>query len=156
MFSPFTHRTKAVCANPQLLHKEEEHIRDALIRYKYPTWVLNRLKSKNNHKYSNTQACSSSRDNSTSPNNTNNQNNHSFIHMVVPYTKGLSKSFKNICGKVGIQVHSMWCNTIKSLLVAPMYRTNITQKSGVICRYMHNRLECDEYIGMYARTFGER
>ena len=25
--------------------------------------------------------------------------------MVVPYTKGLSKSFKNVYGKVGVQVH---------------------------------------------------
>ena len=34
-------------------------------------------------------------------NNSNSNNNHSNIHMVVPYIKGLSKSFKKICGTVG-------------------------------------------------------
>ena len=46
---------------------------------------------------------------------------------------------------------------MRSLLVAPKNKKNITQKSGVIYRYKFDRLECDvEYIGEYARTFGER
>ena len=49
---------------------------------------------------------------------------------------------------MGIQVHFKGSITIKSLLVAPKDKDNITCKSGVIYRYMCDRLECDEgYIG---------
>ena len=48
-------------------------------------------------------------------------------------------------------------NTIRSLLVVPKDKDNITKKSGVIYRYKCNRLEFDvEYIEESARTFGER
>ena len=104
-----------MCANSQLLHKEAEHIREGLARCKCTIWALNRPRFNNNNKYSNTQAHTSSRENSNRTNNTNtNQNN---IHVEVPYTKGLSKSVKNISGKVGIQVHFNGGNTRKSLLV---------------------------------------
>ena len=43
VFNTLTHRARTVFANPQLLHKEGEHIRDALIMCKYPTWALNIL-----------------------------------------------------------------------------------------------------------------
>ena len=79
--------------------------------------------------YSYIHTHTSSRDNNTSTNN-----NHRYIHMVVPYTKGLSESFKNICGKVEMQVNVKAGNTIKSLLVTPKDRDNITQKSGPIYR----------------------
>ena len=38
--------------------------------------------------------------------------------MVVPYAKGLSESFKNICGEMEIQVHFKGGNTTRGLLVA--------------------------------------
>ena len=76
--------------------------------------------------------------------------------MVVPYTKGLSESAKNICGKVDIQVHFRGGNTIKALLIMPKDSENITQKSGVIYRYNCDRLKCDgEYIEESARIWGE-
>ena len=63
-------------------------------------------------------------------------------------TKGLNESLKNICGKIGIQVHFKVGNTIKSLLMAPKDKDNSTQKSGKICRYTCDRLKYDkEYIG---------
>ena len=37
-------------------------------------------------------------------------------HVVVPYTKGLSESFKNICGKYGIQAYFKGNITIKQTL----------------------------------------
>ena len=77
--------------------------------------------------------------------------------MVVPYSKGLSERFKNIYGKIGIQVHFKGGNTIRNLLLAPKVKDTITQKSEVIYRYKCDMLECDEeYIGEPARTFGER
>ena len=75
--------------------------------------------------------------------------------MVVPYTKGVSISFKNIYSKHGAQVHFKGSNTIKKSLLVPQDKETITQKSGVI--YRHDRVECDEeYIGESARIFGER
>ena len=35
-------------------------------------------------------------------------------------------------------------STIKDLLVHPKDKDNILQKSGVICRYMCGRMDCDE------------
>ena len=37
--------------------------------------------------------------------------------MVGPYTKGLSESYKNIFGKMGMQVYFKGRNTIRNLLV---------------------------------------
>ena len=108
-----------------LLHKEEEHIRESLIRSKYSTWAPNRLITKNNHKFHNIKAHTCSTDSNTSTNNIN--NNHNNINIVVTYTKGLSINFKNICGKVEIQVHFKRGNTLRSLLVAPEDKDNITQ-----------------------------
>ena len=68
----------------------------AIQRCNYPTWVLNRLKIKSNNNL-----------NTNIPNNNNKPNNikENNIYVVVSYTKGLSESFMNICGKHWIQVH---------------------------------------------------
>ena len=122
-----------------------------------PTWTLKRLKAKHNFNQSSAQSHPMASDNNNN-NITNitykNQNN---IHMVVPYTKVVSKSVKSICCKVGIKVHFRDGNNIKALLMAPKDNNNITQKSRVIYRYKCDRLECDEeYIRECTRTFVER
>ena len=74
---------------------------------------------------------------------------------MVPCTKDLSESDKNICGKVGIQVCFKQGNTIKSLPIAPKISDIITQKCLVRYGYKCDRLECDDnYMGESARTFG--
>ena len=50
---------------------------------------------------------------------------------MVPYTKALSGSFKNIYSGHGAQVHFKGGRTIKDLLVACKDRDNIIQKSQV-------------------------
>ena len=78
-------------------------------------------------------------------------------YMVVPYVKGLSEGIQNVCRKHGVQVYCKGGNTIKSLLMTPKDKDPITKKSGIICRYKCNRVDCDdEYIGESSRTFGER
>ena len=77
--------------------------------------------------------------------------------ITVPYNKGLSESFKNICKRYGIQVHFKSGKTLKDELVAPKDKDHITKKSGIIYRFKCDSLECDEeYIGETSRTFGER
>ena len=93
----------------------------------------------------------------TSNNNNISNNKQSNIHMMVLYTKGLSESLKNICGKMGIHIHFKRANTIRCLLVPPKDKDSITQKNGIIYRYKWNGLDCDkEYIGKSTRTFRER
>ena len=36
------HRAQTVCSNPELLHKEMDHLRKALTQCKYPKWALDK------------------------------------------------------------------------------------------------------------------
>ena len=107
--------------NPQLLQKEGEHIKQDVQWCKYPNGALNSLKIKSNHIYNNTRV-----HNNTSNNNNNaySNNNYRNIHIMVPYTEGLSEGFKNICIKMGTPFHFKGGNNITNLLV-PL-RTRIT------------------------------
>ena len=126
------HRAKTICSNPQLLKQEEDHLYRALTKCKYPAWALNRIRTKSRSQ--------------TKKKNSNNQKNTGMDiiqkpHIVVPYHRGLSESFKKVCSNHGVQVSQ-----------DPMQK-----KSGVIFRYKCDRVECDdEYIGESSRTFGER
>ena len=64
--------------------------------------------------------------------------------MVVSYIVGLSKSIKNICGKVCIELYLRRGITTKILLMAPKDKYNITEKGRVTYRHKGNRLECEE------------
>ena len=142
------HRAKSICSSPQLL-QEEEHFFQALKRYKYPTWALNRIKL-------NSQAPTKNKNRSNTNLDGHNNNNQN-VHMVVPYYKGLSESCKRSCRKYGLHVHFKGGLTIKNLLMAPKDKNHILKKCGVIYRYKWNRVECDEdYIGESVRTFAER
>ena len=78
-------------------------------------------------------------------------------HIVVPYHRGLSESFKKVCSSHEVQMYFKGGTTVKNLLMAPKDRDPIQKKSGVIYRYKCDRVECDEeYIGESSRTFGER
>ena len=50
------------------------------------------------------------------------------INMVVPYSKGLSESFKSICNIAVVQVYLKGDNTIKDQLVAPKDKDNTANK----------------------------
>ena len=55
VFNILTCSSRTVCANPQLPHKEEEHIIGCSQRCQFPNWALTRLKMKSNHKHNTTQ-----------------------------------------------------------------------------------------------------
>ena len=94
------------------------------VNFPHRLWLHSRLGT--TLKYSGSQVPSRTRGNNKSTNNTTTTNN---IHMVGPYTKGLSESIKNICSKVDIQVNFRGGNTIKNLLMAPRDR-DITKKAA--------------------------
>ena len=117
--------------------------------------ALNRLQT-NNHRPSVNHAKHTHNNQCTNNHNITLTTTNKNIYMVVPYTKGLSKSFKNFCGKVGLQVHFQGDNTIKNLPVAPKDKDNITKKSREIDRYKCDQVDCmEEYIEA-ARTLGDR
>ena len=126
----------------------QEHIQQALSSCKYPRWALNRIKKKTR-----VHIQSRNKGKRLTDNNTKSTTRRTYI--TVPYSKGLSESFKNTCKKYGIQVCFRGGKTIKDLLVAPKDKDHITKKSGIIYRYKWDRVECnEEYIGESVRTFG--
>ena len=140
------HRANTICSNTQLLHKEEQNVKNALKNCKYPTWALNRIQWKINNP-----------GRKQTPTNRISNNTQKKSYIVVPYYSGLSESIKNIGKKFGVQVYCKGGTTIKNLLMAPKDRDPIQKQSGVIYRYHCDRVDCDEeYIGESSRTFGER
>ena len=116
-----------------------------------PHWALNRLQTNNNYRHSINQAENYHNNHPTN----NNCNSNKIIYLVVPYTKALSKSFRNVCRKVGIQVNFIGGNVIKNLPVAPKDRDKITQETWIIYRYKWYQVDCkEEYIEMSTRTYG--
>ena len=41
-----THRAKTVCTAPDLLNEELQHLKEALVRCKYPRWTINKIQNK--------------------------------------------------------------------------------------------------------------
>ena len=142
------HRAKTICSDPQLLKQEEDHLYKALSTCKYPTWALNRIKMKIRNP-------TNKKNNNSNPKNSGTDTNQK-PYIIVPYQKGLSEIFKNICNNHGVQVYFKGGKTIKNLLMAPKDQDPMKNRSGVIYRFKCNRVECDdEYIGESSRTFGE-
>ena len=77
--------------------------------------------------------------------------------VVIPYTKGISESFKKIGGKYGIQTYFKGNTTIKQLLMKPKKKDPKDQESWVIYSCQCRDIACSEkYIGETSRTLGER
>ena len=90
-----THRVKAVCSTPQLLKEELQHLKEGLMKCKYPKWTINKVLLKQEDTKRPTRR---------------NQNpmaaqGETKCHIVVPYSQGLCGSYKTTCSKYGIQVH---------------------------------------------------
>ena len=148
MIGTLHQRANFICSNPELLKQEEDHLNRVLTRCKYPAWALNRIRIKSR---SQTQKKSSNNKKNTGTDNIQKP------HIVVPYHRGLSESFKKVCSNHGVQLYFKGGTTIKNLLMAPKDQDAMQKRSGVIYRYKCDRVECDEeYIGESSKTFGER
>ena len=91
MIGTLQHRAKIICSNPILLQKEEQHLKNALKKCKYPTWALNRIQMK-------TKKQDRNQVQTTRP-------NIKKSYIVVPYYNGCSESIKKIGTKFGVQVY---------------------------------------------------
>ena len=176
-----THRAKTVCTRPELFQKELQHLREALVRYKYPNWAISRVLNKYiNNNWEGNNNHNNLQDNIPNPNatmdqtqqsrdNTNtSQDNHnpstcteapparqkpSIGYVVIPYTKSIAESFKNICGKYGIHTYFNGNTTIKQIWMKLKDQDPKDKKSGVIYSYQCGDIACsEEYIGDMSRT----
>ena len=160
-----THRAKSVCTTPGLLDEELQHLKEALVRCKYPSWAINKVQNKvingnwedsGNTHVSNTiqdsNGCSDNSQTTATPGG-----RPSMGHIVIPYVQGLGESIKYICCKYGIRTHFKGNRTLKQILVKPKDKDPEDKKSGVIYCYQCSAIDCgEEYIGETARTLGER
>ena len=132
-----------------------------MVKCKYPRWANNKIQNKfiNN----NQEADGNNNKNQVGSNTAQANNNSGNIsedrpprgrpiigHIVIPYIQGLGESIKNVYAKYCIQTHFKGNNTLKQVLVKPMYQ-DPKEKSEVIYSY-----QCrEEYIGETSRTLGE-
>ena len=176
------HRAKVVCTDPELLQGEINHLRRALGKCKYPNWAINRGQHKvlsnnwedtnNNNSINpsnidNNQGITTQTRDNISPMHNNTEDNNPITtrsgnkatvgQVVIPYTKGIVQSIKQICGKYGIQVHFKGNTTIKQVLMKPKDQDPKDNKSGIIYSYQCKHLDCnEECIGETARTLRQR
>ena len=87
VINTLTHRARTLCSTPELINKELEHLEDVIRGCKYPRWAIKKILHKQKHQQD----------------KTNKKKKHQssvkkVCHMVVPYSQGISESFKNILG----------------------------------------------------------
>ena len=154
--TPSPHRAQeAVCSNPELLHKEKTHLRNALTQCKHLKWAWDKVERRLNKPYSETSDGANNQGITGAQPATNEVKTKG--HIVIPYTQGLCESIKKICSRYGIQTHFKGSNTIRNLLVSPEDKNPMVNQSEAIYWFQCGDLSCDdEYIGETSRTFGER
>ena len=121
------HRTKTVCTTLGLLNEELQHLKEALVRCKYPRWAINKVQNKvingnwedngTNHVGNTKQdtiTCSSNNQTSTTS-----RERPSMGHIVIPYVWSLGESIKHTYTMYGIQTYLRGNRTIKEMLVGP-------------------------------------
>ena len=155
VINSLAHRAKTVCNKPELLQKEMEHLRKALIHCKYPKWALDRVEKRLNKPTSEVSNVANNQGTAGALSTTNEVITKG--HIVIPCTQGLCKSIEKICSRYGKQTQFKSNSTIKNLLVPPKNKDPMENKSGTNYCFQCRDLTCDEEcIKQTSRTFGER
>ena len=97
-----THRAKAVCTTLELLNEELQHLKEALVRCKYPRWAINKVQNKvingkqedsgNNNTYAGNTSQDTSISSGNSQTSTLSKGRPSMGHIVVPYLQCLGEA----------------------------------------------------------------
>ena len=128
VINSLTHRAKTVCNKPELLQKEMEHLRKALIHCKYCKWALDRVEKRLTKPTS--EVSNVANNQGTTGTQTTTNEGKTMGHIVIPYIQGLCESIKKICSRYGIQTHFKGYITIKNLVVSPRTRIPWQTKVG--------------------------
>ena len=153
-----------MCTTPELQNEELEHLREALVRCKYPRWAINEIQNEyNNQEDNGNNNTNQGEDSTLGPNRgtctevSNNNNKSSTGQIMVPYVEGLGKNLKKICSRYGVGTHFKGSTTIKQMLVRPKDKDPKDCQSNVIYSYQCKEVDCyEEYIWKTSRTLGER
>ena len=105
-----------------------EHLRKALPNCKYPKWALDKVEKRLTRSSSEVNDGTNSQGTAGTQSVTNEVKTKG--HIVIPYTQGLCKSMKKICGRYGIQTHTKGNSNIKNLLVSPKDKDPMVNKVG--------------------------
>ena len=132
-----THRANTKCTTPELLNEELEHLREALVRCKYPRWAIYKIQNKynNNWEDNGNNNTNQGEDSTLGPNRgtctevSNNNNKSSAGKIVVSHVQGLGENLKKICSRYGVQTHFKGSTTIKQMLVRPKDKDPGTTKA---------------------------
>ena len=130
VINTLSHRAQTVCSNPELLKQENEHLRKALTKCKYPKWALDKVEKRLSKPSSEAIDGVSNQGTKSTPAATREVKSKG--HIVIPYTQGLCESIKRICGRYGIQTHFKGGCTIKNLLVSPKDKDPMVSQSDAI------------------------
>ena len=87
-----THRAKAVCSNSKVLEEELKYLHEVLHQCKYIKWAINKVLKQQEHIRTRIRKVLGR----------NTSQTQKKCHIVVPYTKRLCESYKNICSKYGV------------------------------------------------------
>ena len=121
-----------MCSNPELLHKEMDHLRKALTQCKNPKWALDKVEKRLNRPSREVIGGANKQGTAGAQPTTNEVKTKG--HIGIPYTQGLCKSIKKIYGRYDIQTHFKGRGTIKNLLVSLKDKDPMVNKSRAICR----------------------
>ena len=86
VINTLTHRSKAVCSKPKLLKEELQHLKEVLMKCKYPKWAIDKVLQKQED-----TSVRSGRNQSSRTNQIEKK-----YHIFMPYSQGLCESYKTI------------------------------------------------------------
>ena len=136
-------RAENVCSDPVILAKEMEHLNRVLCYNNYPQWMIDKH----------------GRSELSGPlihPETGNEIKKQFF-VSVPYSPGLSESFKKIFKYTPIQVCFKGVNTLKSLLMHPKDKVSTEQKKNIVYHWECQADGCNSsYVGETSQVLGER
>nr|XP_054774799.1 uncharacterized protein LOC129282974 [Lytechinus pictus] len=139
------HRAEAVITDPVTVSEEKAHVKRALSKCGYPSWVFNKIDNSAKGK------SPPRKDNPKPPKG----------QIVLPYVKGLSEALRRNFSQFGIRVCYKPTRTLRQYLVAPKDKTEKKDITGPIylipCQGQTTKGLCQEsYIGETERSLRTR
>ena len=136
------HRAKQVCATPEFLAKDMDHLHKVLLENHYPTQFFQEGKSQQK---------------ANKKPNTSTENFIERARVVIPYIKGLSEQYRHTLAKYIVRVFFKGTSTIKSLLMHLKDPIPDEQKIDIIYHWKCPANNCTaEYMGETYRSLKER
>ena len=137
-----TDRAKNVCSSPELLAEEMDHLGKVLKYNNYPKWMID-------------QHGRNSSERRLIDLETGNEVKK-LVFISAPYFPGLSESFKQLFKYTPVQVCFKGQNTIKSMLMHPKHKVDLSLKKDIVYQWSCTKPNCkSSYIRETSRSLCE-